>query len=221
MSTRTYGQFCGFARALEIIGERWALLIVRDLLVGPKRFTDLERGLHGIPSNILTARLKELEIADLVRRRALPQPERGVVYELTPFGAELDDVVVRIGSWGAKLLDEPRPGERVTVDSMVMALRSTFHKDAARSVQAGFELHVGDIVVHAAVRNGKLDAGPGALPGADLIVESGPAIKELMTGSVTPAQAIAAGSVKIKGPRKLLERFSEIFYIEPRPVGVL
>jgi hypothetical protein len=103
----------------------------------------------------------------------------------------------------------------------VMALRSTFHKDAARSFQAGYELHVGDIVVHAAVRNGKLDAGPGGLPGADLVIESGPAIKELMTGSVTPAHAIAAGSVHLKGSRKLLERFVEIFRIEQRPAGVL
>ncbi|HEV2643341.1 MAG TPA: helix-turn-helix domain-containing protein, partial [Candidatus Elarobacter sp.] len=86
MTTRAYGQYCGFARALEVVGERWALLVVRDLLVGPKRFTDLLNGLPGIPSNILTARLKELENAGVARRRVLPRPARAVVYELTEYG---------------------------------------------------------------------------------------------------------------------------------------
>ena len=86
MMTRGYGQYCGFARACEVLGERWALLVVRDLLVGPKRFTDLLRGLAGIPSNVLTARLKELEHAEIIRRRVLARPARGVVYELTEYG---------------------------------------------------------------------------------------------------------------------------------------
>src|ERR1700741_1119431 len=113
MPLRGYGQFCGFARALEVVGERWTMLIVRDLLVGPRRFGELERGLAGIPSNILASRLKELEVADVVRRRALAAPERGVVYELTAYGHELEDVVVALGRWGAKSLDVPRPGEIV------------------------------------------------------------------------------------------------------------
>jgi DNA-binding HxlR family transcriptional regulator len=87
--TRVYGQYCGFARALELIGERWALLVIRDLLVGPKRFSDLQRGLPKIPSNVLTARLKELEEAGIVRRRAQALPAGGVVYELTEDGREL------------------------------------------------------------------------------------------------------------------------------------
>ncbi len=88
MKARVYGQYCGFSRALEVVGERWALLVVRDLLVGPKRFTDLLRGLAGIPTNVLTARLKELEHAGIVRRRVLPRPARAVVYELTEYGLE-------------------------------------------------------------------------------------------------------------------------------------
>src|SRR5260370_10158253 len=102
MTMRVYGQYCGFARALEVVGERWALLIVRDLLVGPKRFTDLHRGLAGIPTNILTARLGELEDAGVIRRRALPRPERAIVYELNEYGAELEHVVGPLGLWGAK-----------------------------------------------------------------------------------------------------------------------
>src|ERR1700730_1429389 len=83
VSGRTYGQYCGFARALEVVGERWALLVIRDLTVGPRRFTDLRRELPGIPTNILAARLKELELAGVVRRRILPRPAVAVVYELT------------------------------------------------------------------------------------------------------------------------------------------
>src|SRR5260370_5437408 len=151
MTMRTYGQYCGFARALEIVGERWALLVVRDLLVGPKRFTDLLRGLAGIPTNVLTTRLKELEQAGIIQRRVLPRPASSIIYELTPYGLELEDIVVRLGLWGAKTLAEPRNGEVVTVDSLIMALRSTFRSEAARGVHAGFELRAGDIVIHARV----------------------------------------------------------------------
>ncbi|MFN2460621.1 MAG: winged helix-turn-helix transcriptional regulator, partial [Candidatus Velthaea sp.] len=126
MKARGYGQYCGFARALEVVGERWTLLIVRDLLVEPKRFTDLLRGLPGIPSNILTARLKELEHGGIVRRRLLPRPARGVVYELTEYGRELEPVVIELGRWGAKNLGDPRLDETVTADSLVTALRTTF-----------------------------------------------------------------------------------------------
>ena len=85
MSRRTYGQYCGIARALEIVGERWALLVVRDLLLGPRRFTDLQRGLGKVPTNVLSSRLKELEESGVIRRRALPRPASGVAYELTDY----------------------------------------------------------------------------------------------------------------------------------------
>src|SRR5437764_13643685 len=101
VAARTYGQFCGLARALELVGERWAMLIVRDLLVGPRRFTDLSRGLPRIPTNILSERLKELEDAGVVHRRVLPRPIGSVVYELTAYGADLEDAVKLLGRWGA------------------------------------------------------------------------------------------------------------------------
>ena len=220
MKTRAYGQFCGLARALEVVGERWAVLIVRDLLVGPRRFTDLHRGLPKIPTNVLAARLKELEAAGVVRRRVLPRPSSSVIYELTEYGAELEDVLIRLGRWGAKLLDEPRSDEIITVDSMVMAMRSTFHPEAARGLHAGFELHFGDIVIHARVDNGKVRAAAGPLPAPDLIIEAGPAIKELMSGAIGPTEAIKNGTVRLKGNAKLLTRFAEIFRIEPMPESV-
>ncbi|MGZ3504775.1 MAG: winged helix-turn-helix transcriptional regulator [Vulcanimicrobiaceae bacterium] len=217
MKARAYGQFCGLARAIEIVGERWAVLIIRDLLVGPKRFTDLHHGLPKIPTNVLTARLKELEAAGVVRRRVLPRPAGSVIYELTEYGMELEDVVVGLGRWGAKLLDEPRPGEIITVDSITMAMRSTFHPEAARGLHAGYELHFGDIVIHASVDDGKLEAGAGPLPAPDLIIEAGPAIKDLMAGAIGPTEAVENGVVRLTGNADLLTRFAEIFRIEPMP----
>jgi len=216
---RAYGQYCGLARALEIVGERWAVLIVRDLLVGPRRFTDLLRGLPRIPTNVLAARLKELEAGGVVRRRVLPRPAGSVIYELTEYGAELEDAIVRLGRWGAKLLDEPRSDEIITEDSMVIALCSTFDPKAARKLRANYELHFGDIVIHARVDKGKLKVAAGPLPKPDLIIEAGPAIKELMTGTISPSQAIKNGVVRLKGDPDLLTRFAEIFRIEPMPAN--
>ena len=213
MNKRAYRQYCGFARALEVVGERWALLVIRDLLVGPKRFTDLHRGLPGIPTNVLTARLKELEGAGIVRRRVLPRPERSVVYELTPYGAELDDVVIRLGRWGAKTLGDPRPDEIVTPDSLITALRTTFQPDAARGVHAGFELRAGPIVIHARVDDGALDAGEGPLPGAGIAIDAGPGMRALMAREVTPPEALANGSIGVSGDSALLSLFVELFRI--------
>src|SRR5581483_912985 len=126
-----FGQYCGFARSLELVGDRWALLVVRDLLVGPKRFSDLQRGLPKIPSNILTARLKELEAAGVIERRAQPRPAGGVAYQLTDDGRELEEAVVAFGRWGAKHLGAPREDEIVTDDSMAMALRTIFRGEQA------------------------------------------------------------------------------------------
>lgn len=217
MTSRSYGQFCGFARALELLGERWALLVVRDLVLGPKRFTDLRRGLPRIPSNILSARLKELEEAGVVRRRLLPRPAAGVVYELTPYGQELEDVVLRLGLWGARSLGEPGPEDIVTPDSLVLALRATFRPEAAGDLSAGYELRLGPVVVHARVDRGALEAAPGPMESADLVIETGPAFRQLLAGELAPAQALQGGSVRIAGNPSLLDRFVEAFRIPPAP----
>lgn len=215
MAKRDYGQFCGLVRALEMVGERWALLIVRDLLVSPKRFTDLRQGLPRIPSNILSARLKELEEAGIVQRRLLPRPVGSVVYELTAYGHELEDVVLRLGRWGAKSLTLPGPDDIVTVDALIIAMRATFRPEAARGQDVGYELRVGDVVLHMRIADGVLKAAQGPLPGADLVIETGPAIKALMAGELSPSEAVASGSVKLKGKggAKLLSRFVETFRI--------
>ena len=213
MSTRTYGQYCGLAHAAELVGERWALFVVRDLVLGPKRFTDLRRGLPRIPSNVLSTRLKELEKTGIVQRRLRAQPQGGVVYELTEYGRELEDLVLRFGLWGAKSLGEPRPGEILSVDSLQLALRATFQPEAARKVRVSYELRLGDVVVHARVDKGSLEVGEGPLAAADLAIETGPAIRRLMTGELSPAEALKTKQVRIRGKRELLDRFIELFQI--------
>lgn len=216
MSKRAYGQYCGVSRALEMVGDRWTLLIVRDLLVSPKRYTDLRAGLPRIPTNILSDRLKELERSGVVRRRILPRPEGSIVYELTEYGAELEDVVIELGRWGAQALAEPGEDEIVTPDSLVMALRTTFQPDAAAGLHVGYELHIADIVLHARVDDGMLRAAPGPLPDADLVIEPGTALRALMTGELDPGEAIAGGHVQLTGDPELLARFAELFRIRSR-----
>ena len=217
MKCRSYGQFCGLAHALELVGERWALLVVRDLVLGPKRFTDLRRGLPRIPTNILSVRLKELEAGGVVRRRLLARPAAGVVYELTEYGMELEDVLLRLGLWGAKSLGSPLPVDIVTTDSLILALRATFRPEAAGEVRAGYELRLGDIVVHARVDRGCMDAGAGPLTEPDLVIETGPAIRALLAGELSPAEAVESGSVRLTGDPDHLARFVEVFHIAPAP----
>jgi DNA-binding HxlR family transcriptional regulator/putative sterol carrier protein len=220
MSGRTYGSYCGIAYALELVGERWALLVIRDLILGPKRFTDLRRGLPRIPSNVLSARVKELESAGIIRRRLVPRPESGVVYELTEFGQELEDVILQLGRWGARTLGEPRPEDTVNADSMMLALRATFRPEAARGLRASYELRLGEIVFHARVDKGALEVAEGPLPDADLTLESDLALRRLMSGELSPRDAVKSGKVRIVGKIDLLERFAEIFRIPSAPVAL-
>jgi DNA-binding HxlR family transcriptional regulator len=213
MAKRLYGQYCGLTRALEIVGERWALLIIRDLLVNPKRYSDLRQGLPRIPTNILASRLKELEEAGVVQRRLLPRPSGAVVYELTEFGSQLEEVVLSLGRWGAQRLGAPGPDEIVTAESIIMAMRTTFKPEAARGLDVSYEVRMGPIVIHMRIENGSLEVAEGSLPGAGLVIEAGPAIKALMAREISPADAISSGSVRIAGDPTLLTRFVEIFRI--------
>ncbi|MFD5242591.1 winged helix-turn-helix transcriptional regulator [Streptomyces tendae] len=213
MATREYGQFCGLARAMEMIGERWAVLIVRNLLNGPQRYTDLRKGLPAIPTNILSTRLKQLEEAGLATRRALPHPERAVVYELTEYGRDLEPALIALGRWGARTMTEPRPGEAITAEAVAMSFRTTFRPEQAQGATVGFEARMGEFTLHLQITDGSLAVGPGMHPAPDLVIErlSGHPIRELMSGSKTPADVLADGSVRVQGDPTLLGRFAEMF----------
>src|SRR5690242_1650949 len=140
---RSYSDPCGVARALDVIGERWALLVVRDLLLGPKRFTDLRAGLPHVSPDVLSQRLRELEEAGLVRKTKLPPPASARVYELTPRGQSLQPIVIELGRWGSQ---EPFPDEeaKLNPDSAVIALMTTFDAASADGRDETFELRLDD-----------------------------------------------------------------------------
>src|SRR5205085_12111953 len=144
MTSRSYDQFCGIARALDLVGERWALLIVRDLILGPKRFTDLRRGLPGIGTNVLAARLKELERGGVVARRALPPPAASVVYELTEYGRALEGPLLALGRWGALSLGAREDGQALRSEWLAVALKAFFRPEAAADLRATIALRFDD-----------------------------------------------------------------------------
>jgi DNA-binding HxlR family transcriptional regulator len=212
MATRTYAQYCGVARALEVVGERWALLVIRDLIPWPKRFTDLRRGLPRIPTNVLSARLKELEQAGVVQRRVLPRPSGAVVYELTDYGRELEPIIVQLLIWGAKSMGDPGPEDTPSASSLALGLRTFFRAEAAGDLRAGYEVRMGeDVILHLRVDSGELEIGEGPLPDADLTIETDLALGALLRGDLSPAEARASGAVKLTGDAELLDRFVELF----------
>ncbi|SNR31666.1 transcriptional regulator, HxlR family [Haloechinothrix alba] len=217
MTGRTYGQFCGLARALELVGERWAMLVVRDLVLGPKRFSDLRETLPRVPSSMLSARLNELEQAGVIRRRVQPHLEASVIYELTEYGGELEPVLLQLGRWGARSIGEPGHDDAFTLDSAILALYATFQPEAASEVRVNYELRFGDMVVHAMVDDGVLKVAEGALPDADLVIETF-RLKQLLAGEVTPSELLAGGEADVRGDLELLNLFVELFHIAPAPV---
>ncbi|MCD2186646.1 winged helix-turn-helix transcriptional regulator [Actinomycetospora soli] len=211
MAPREYGQYDGVTRAIELIGERWALLIVRDLLVGPRRNGELAAGLPRIPTNILAARLKELQAAGIIRRA--PR-SRVIIYELTPYGRELEPIVLALSAWGFKALGEPRDEQVITPDALTVALRSAFRAPVAASFPAtAYSAHLGEVELLIRVDGPSLDVARGGGP-ADLAFAAGPDIRRVITGELAPEHAISTGVVEVlHGPGRLLGRFAETFHL--------
>jgi DNA-binding HxlR family transcriptional regulator len=211
MAARDYGQYGGITQALELVGERWALLIIRDLLVGPRRYGELASGLPRIPSNILAARLKELQAAGVLRR--VPH-SRVIVYELTPYGRELEPVVLALGAWGFKALSDPREEQIITPDAMTMDLRTAFRPQVSASLPpTAYAAHLGAAELLIRVDGGSLDVTRGDGP-ADLAFAAGADIRRLISGELAPDRAITTGVVEVlRGSGALLDRFARTFHL--------
>jgi DNA-binding HxlR family transcriptional regulator len=210
MAARDYGQYSGITRAVELVGERWALLIVRDLLVGPRRYGELAAGLPRIPSNILAARLKELQAAGILRRA--PR-SRVIVYELTPYGRELEPVVLALGAWGFKAMGDPRREQIITPDSLTMDLRSAFRPEVAAGLPAtAYAAHLGPAELLIRVEGSALNVKRGDGPVDLAFAAAGPGIHRLISGELAPDRAIATGVVEVlSGRGDLLDRFASTF----------
>jgi len=205
---RTYGDRCGVARALDVVGERWALLIVRELVLGPKRFSDLRGGLPRVAPDVLSQRLRELEGAGVLRRATLPPPSNARVYELTAWGQELEPLVVGLGRWGSRA---PFPGGDADLgtDAFVIALKTLFEPGGFAGV---VDLRLGDDRFALTVRGGKLDARRGTPENPDLAIlaDPGPLAVAMWHGG-------PLDDVELLGDVALFDRFRALF---PAPMPV-
>jgi DNA-binding HxlR family transcriptional regulator len=211
VAARDYGEYGGITRALELVGERWALLIVRDLLVGPRRYGELAAGLPRIPSNILASRLKDLQAAGVLRRAP---HSRIIVYELTPYGRELEPVVLALGAWGFKAMGEPRDEQVITADSLTMDLRTAFRPAVALELPpTAYAARLGAAELLIRVDGSALEVRRGDGP-VDLAFAAGSGIHRLISGQLTPDRAIATGEVEVlRGRGELLDRFASTFHL--------
>ena len=215
---RTYGDGCGIAHALDLIGERWALLVVRELLLGPKRFTDLRGGLPSASTNVLSQRLRELEQAGIVRRRKLPPPAGSTVYELTDWGRELKPIVLSLGTWAVRSPSFPE-GAPVGTDSVVLALGTFFDADAAAGLRARYELRLDESTFHVQIEAGRIEVDRGPAEQPDAIVEADAmALSAVIWNGRDLDDALQAGELRIEGDRRALDRFLGLF---PRPEPVV
>jgi DNA-binding HxlR family transcriptional regulator/putative sterol carrier protein len=218
---RTYGDGCAIARALDVVGERWALLVVRELLLGPKRYTDLRRGLPNASPNVLSERLRELERAGVVRRRKLPPPAGSRVYELTDWGRELEEIVLSLGRWAARSPTPPSDAPIVSGDSIILALRALFDPGAAHGLSAGYELRLGDDRFRVEVADGEIEAARGGADQADATIDTDPGtLDAVLWGGLSLADAERSGSMSIEGDKAAVERFVRLFPM-PEPAAAV
>jgi DNA-binding HxlR family transcriptional regulator len=212
---RTYDDGCAAAQALNLLGERWALLVVRELVLGPKRFSDLRRSLPGISANMLTQRLEELEAGHVLRRRELPPPASVQVYELTPWGYDLEPVFRVLGRWAARAPNlSPGP---MSVNSVVLSMRTMFDPDRAGDLRLLMDLRLGPERFRLRVADGRLEAVRGEAEAADLIVTTDPdTLVRLLYRGADPEATIAAGDARVGGDPALLRRFLGLFPLPDR-----
>jgi DNA-binding HxlR family transcriptional regulator len=209
VTNRSYRQQCGIANALDLVGERWAMLVVRDLILGPKRFTDLRTSLPGIATNVLTQRLKQLERDGIIRRRLLPPPAASTVYELTEYGRELEPAVLAFGRWGARTMAERTPGTASRSEWFGVGLKAYFRPEAARGLHATIVMRFDDGRLTVRIDDGELAITPFEADGAaDLTltaVDAGP-VAAFLAG-----RPVAAKELSPDGDRALLRRLPAIF----------
>ncbi len=205
---RTYGDPCGVARALDVIGERWALLVVRELLLGPKRFTDLRAGMPHLSPDVLSQRLRELEQAGVLRRDKLPPPIASQVYELTDWGRELEPVVLGLGRWGSRA---PFPPGDATlgVDSLVLGLKTLYDPGRIDGLEgSSFELRLGEHRFEARPEAGRLQVTRGAATDPDATIAADPGTLEHV---LWHNQSFATKELSITGNREAAVRFLAMF----------
>jgi DNA-binding HxlR family transcriptional regulator len=213
---RHYDDGCGMAHALELVGERWALLVIRELMLGPRRFTDLRAALPGISPNVLSDRLDELEAASVLRRRTLPPPASVSAYELTEWGRELEPVIRDIGRWAARSPRMPS-GLPMSVNSVVLSFRTMFSAERARGFTARLGIELAGQSFRATVSAEGFEIQPGEAEAPDATLAGDPnAVAAVVYGGQKLDQALGSGALRAGGDLAALRRFITLFPLPPK-----
>ena len=216
--SRRYHDACGAAHGLDLVGERWALLVIRELMMGPRRFSDLRKDLCGLSANVLTQRLEGLEASGVVRRRKLPPPASVQVYELTDWGYEIEPVFMVLGRWAARS-PQHDPTLPISAVSIMQSFKTMFDAGRAQgaAMRLGFALDEDRMVV--SVADGVIDALRGEVEGCDVVVRAAPPIvAAAVYGKVPPAALEGEGAMSIEGDRAIFARFIDFFHL-PEKAG--
>ncbi len=210
-SRRRYEDACGAAHALDLLGERWALLVVRELMLGPKRFSDLRADLPGISANVLTQRLEGLEAAGVLVRKKLPPPASAQVYELTPWGYESEPIFQALGRWAARSPDHD-PSLPLSAVSLFLSFKTMLDPARARGIDAQIGFRIGAETFLVRLMEGRIEVGRDGLEQADLVFTgTAPAIAAAVYGGAPLDALEAAGALSIEGDRALAARFVTLF----------
>ena len=213
-SGKSYDQYCGVARALDVVGERWTLLVVRELHGGPKRYTDLLAGIPGVATDMLAARLKTLEENELVVRRVLPPPAASTVYELTDLGRRLEPVLRELGSFGAEILGK-RKGEAFRLHWLELPVRTMFRPERAAGTTMVVQFESGGEAFHARIENATIRTEPGPHDAPDVVFAGD--VETLTRASKDKSiaeEAVAKGKLKMQGSKKDIVRVLEMLGIK-------
>jgi DNA-binding HxlR family transcriptional regulator/putative sterol carrier protein len=212
MPDHRYQQYCALARALDVAGDRWTLLIVRELIPGPRRFTDLIDGLPGVSRNLLTERLRDLERDGIITRQELPPPAARQVYELTDDGRDLAAAVAPLIAWGARRMRERAPTDAFHPRWAAVAMSVLADRDAARGVTETYQFVIGSTAFHLAVDDGTIVVHDGwADEPAVTWTTDEKTWADIVAGKLTAPVAVERGTLTIEGTPKAANRFRKIF----------
>ena len=212
MAEHRYQQYCALARALDVAGDRWTLLIVRELAPGARRFTDLIDGLPGISRKLLTERLRDLERDGIIARQELPPPAARQVYELTDDGRDLATAMGSLIAWGAKRLGERNSGESFRARWAAVGMTSLADREAAKGVSESYQYVVGDSAFYFTVDDGSIELHDGqAQDPAVVLTTDDDTLAAIASGEITGASAAATGALTIAGDQQAAKRLRKIF----------
>jgi DNA-binding HxlR family transcriptional regulator/putative sterol carrier protein len=216
MALHRYQQYCALARTLDVAGDRWTLLIVRELTPGPRRFTDLLDGLPGVSRNLLTERLRSLEREGIIARQELPPPAARQVYELTDDGRDLAVAMAPLIAWGARRIGDRKPGESFRARWPAVAMAGLADREAAKGVSESYQYLVGDSAFHFTVNDGSIEVHDGRAQNPAVTVTTDEETwADIASGTITASSAAATGALTVAGDPEAAKRLRKIFAREP------